>query len=86
VNRINAAAVARSAAFASTKRSRRAIAAARPALLTIALHTAAETSHASATVIHTASSRGCLEFDGIDIEDAAPKAIYSSAAIWTCRA
>ena len=67
VNRINAAAVAEERGIRVHEEKRESHRGGAATMLTIELHAAAGTSHASATVIHGEQPR-LLEFDGIDIE------------------
>ncbi len=67
VNRINAASVAEERGIRIHEEKQESHRGGAASVLTIALHTAAGTSRASATVIHGEQPR-LLEFDGIDIE------------------
>src|ERR1019366_2820760 len=67
VNRINAAAVAQERGIRIHEEKQESHRGGAATVLTVELHTAAGTSHASATVIHGEQPR-LLEFDGIDIE------------------
>jgi D-3-phosphoglycerate dehydrogenase len=67
VNRINAAAVAEERGIRVHEEKQESHRGGAASVLTVALHTAAGSSHASATVIHGEQPR-LLEFDGIDIE------------------
>jgi len=67
VNRINAAAVAEERGIRVHEEKTESHRGGAASVLQIALHTAAGTSHATATVIHEEQPR-LLEFDGIDIE------------------
>jgi D-3-phosphoglycerate dehydrogenase len=67
VNRINAAAVAEERGIRVHEEKQESHRGGAASVLTVELHTAAGSSHASATVIHGEQPR-LLEFDGIDIE------------------
>ena len=67
VNRINAAAVAQERGIRVHEEKQEGHRGGAASVITVELHTAAGTSHASATVIHGEQPR-LLEFDGIDIE------------------
>jgi D-3-phosphoglycerate dehydrogenase len=67
VNRINAAAVAQERGIRVHEEKQETQRGGAASVITVELHTAAGTSHASATVIHGEQPR-LLEFDGIDIE------------------
>ena len=67
VNRINAAAVAQERGIRVHEEKQESHRGGAASVITVELHTAAGTSHASATVIHGEQPR-LLEFDGIDIE------------------
>ncbi len=67
VNRINAAAVAQERGIRVHEEKQESHRGGAATVLTIELHTAGGTSHATATVIHGEQPR-LLEFDGIDIE------------------
>ena len=67
VNRINAAAVAQERGIRVHEEKQETHRGGAASVITVELHTAAGTSHASATVIHGEQPR-LLEFDGIDIE------------------
>jgi D-3-phosphoglycerate dehydrogenase / 2-oxoglutarate reductase len=67
VNRINAAAVAAERGIRIHEEKQESNRGGSASVLTVELHTAAGSSHASATVIHGEQPR-LLEFDGIDIE------------------
>ena len=67
VNRINAAAVAQERGIRIHEEKQESHRGGAASVITVELHSAAGTSHASATVIHGEQPR-LLEFDGIDIE------------------
>jgi D-3-phosphoglycerate dehydrogenase len=67
VNRINAATVAEARGIRVHEEKQESLRGGAATVLTIELHSAAGTSHGSATVIHGEQPR-LLEFDGIDIE------------------
>ena len=67
VNRINAAAVAQERGIRVHEEKQETQRGGAASVITVELHTAAGTSHASATIIHGEQPR-LLEFDGIDIE------------------
>jgi D-3-phosphoglycerate dehydrogenase len=67
VNRINAASVAQERGIRVHEEKQESHRGGAASVVTVELHTAAGTSHASATVIHGEQPR-LLEFDGIDIE------------------
>ncbi len=67
VNRINAAAVAEERGIRIHEEKHQTYRGGAASVLTVELHTAAGTSHASATILHGEQPR-LLEFDGIDIE------------------
>ena len=67
VNRINAAAVAQERGIRLHEEKQESHRGGAASVITVELHTAAGSSHASATVIHGEQPR-LLEFDGIDIE------------------
>ena len=67
VNRINAATVAQERGIRIHEEKQESHRGGAASVITVELHTAAGTSHASATVIHGEQPR-LLEFDGIDIE------------------
>jgi D-3-phosphoglycerate dehydrogenase len=67
VNRINAASVAQERGIRVHEEKQESHRGGAASVITVELHTAAGTSHASATVIHGEQPR-LLEFDGIDIE------------------